>query len=479
MATHGGGRRRENGERHSLRLHAPTARGHAANFRFRIENLTQIRGAYGAGAAEAAVAHLRVMVSDCLGGMARVRTGAEGAWVVEVSEAEMSAGRVLNREPSRWLEDFCHLVALAPCVTPEGAIHLFVTGEWTMGGDGRTPLFGECLAHYYGLPVGQGDLWRARYRIEMARVASVVAALDCDPGLRQEVSTPLHLGNGWQAVRDARCAAAVDGAVLYYQAQPVLVDPSGGRLDFSEVRPLLERLGFAAVVDGHLVEWVMRELEEDPDVVLGIGISAHSVGETGWWKGIESRLKYDPAVARRLIVEITDSASIPDIAAAANFVRRMQRLGCRVAIDNFGIGFASIREVVALAPDILRVDPFFLEWSARQPLNGPFEHFAGFAQTLASTVIACGVADEAQSRLALAAGVQWQQGGYCSATGMARPWRFRRHEPSHPGGASDGTGELVTGSSASIADGLQSSSASLVQSGEFGDFSGCTKSGRV
>jgi EAL domain-containing protein (putative c-di-GMP-specific phosphodiesterase class I) len=58
----------------------------------------------------------------------------------------------------------------------------------------------------------------------------------------------------------------------------------------------------------------------------------------------------------RLIVEVTEHTSIPDYAPLQEARARLREHGIRVAVDDAGAGYASFRHIVALAPDIIKLD---------------------------------------------------------------------------------------------------------------------------
>ena len=66
-------------------------------------------------------------------------------------------------------------------------------------------------------------------------------------------------------------------------------------------------------------------------------------------------------VAERLIVEITESAAIQDIDETRGFVARVKDLGCRIAIDDFGAGYTSFRNLRKLGVDIVKIDGAFVQ----------------------------------------------------------------------------------------------------------------------
>jgi EAL domain-containing protein (putative c-di-GMP-specific phosphodiesterase class I) len=58
----------------------------------------------------------------------------------------------------------------------------------------------------------------------------------------------------------------------------------------------------------------------------------------------------------RTVVEITEHAPVADYEALAAALRGFRTGGGRVAIDDAGAGFASLRHIVLLAPDIIKLD---------------------------------------------------------------------------------------------------------------------------
>jgi EAL domain-containing protein (putative c-di-GMP-specific phosphodiesterase class I) len=65
-------------------------------------------------------------------------------------------------------------------------------------------------------------------------------------------------------------------------------------------------------------------------------------------------------VGERLIVEITESAAIRDVEATRCFVARVKTAGCKVAIDDFGAGYSSFRNLRRLGVDMVKIDGSFV-----------------------------------------------------------------------------------------------------------------------
>ena len=89
-------------------------------------------------------------------------------------------------------------------------------------------------------------------------------------------------------------------------------------------------------------------------------MSAASTTDPDWWAGLGSLLRSHAGVAERLTVEITESAAIHDIDETRGFVARVKDLGCRIAIDDFGAGYTSFRNLRKLGVDIVKIDGAFV-----------------------------------------------------------------------------------------------------------------------
>lgn len=224
----------------------------------------------------------------------------------------------------------------------------------------------------------------------------------------------------WQPVRDARDG----GAILYHEALARFPDEMDREASPARHVEALERLGLAPAFDRGIVGRVIEELRTDPFAVLGVNISAQSADTGGWWPDVALLLREHSGIARRLVIEITETAPYPSISQAIAFAAEARALGCRVALDDFGVGHASLRSMLALSPAIIKIDALFVRAAASSTAAGAmFRHLVGLAVSTGALVVAEGVETPEQAARALDAGATWQQ-GYLHG----RPSRVRGHE---------------------------------------------------
>jgi len=108
-----------------------------------------------------------------------------------------------------------------------------------------------------------------------------------------------------------------------------------------------------------LRELVAAELAASPVLCASLNVSPDSIIDPDWWSALGAQLRGNPGVAQRITLEITETAAIQNIDETAGFVTRAKDLGCRIAIDDFGAGYTSFRNLKALSVDILKLDGSF------------------------------------------------------------------------------------------------------------------------
>lgn len=113
---------------------------------------------------------------------------------------------------------------------------------------------------------------------------------------------------------------------------------------------------------------------------------------------------------RELVVEITERSAIDDYGAARRLLRR-HFPGARVAVDDAGAGFASLRHIAELRPAIVKLDMQLVRNvhrdPAREALVAGMVHFAAAS---GCELVAEGIETEAERRALLSLGVTLGQG---------------------------------------------------------------------
>jgi len=135
---------------------------------------------------------------------------------------------------------------------------------------------------------------------------------------------------------------------------------------------LAEDLGLIRLVDLRALELAMDTLEKCPTALLSINITHESLESAEWFELFQSRLKQIENAGERLIIEITESQLPLDMGETAKAIARIQALGCRVALDDFGAGYTSFTNLKDLHVDIVKIDGSFCRSLKDDPRNGEF-----------------------------------------------------------------------------------------------------------
>jgi diguanylate cyclase (GGDEF)-like protein len=115
--------------------------------------------------------------------------------------------------------------------------------------------------------------------------------------------------------------------------------------------------------------------------------------------------------AAGLVLEITEEALISDFAKASHAIEQLQALGVRIAIDDFGSGYANIAYLSNLKIDILKLDRSLTrDLAGNQRAGAIIFALSGLARALGVDLVAEGVETEIQAIALRLAGCALMQG---------------------------------------------------------------------
>src|SRR5262245_18983522 len=132
-------------------------------------------------------------------------------------------------------------------------------------------------------------------------------------------------------------------------------------------------------------------------------------------------------VGERLTLEITETAAIHDVDEMRSFVARAKDLGCRIAIDDFGAGYTSFRNLRRLGVDMVKIDGAFVQNLTRSEDDRAFVHtLIDLARRLGLETVAEWVQDEQAAAILTGWGCDYLQGALVGLASTERPWRQTR-----------------------------------------------------
>lgn len=205
------------------------------------------------------------------------------------------------------------------------------------------------------------------------------------------------------------CAAT--GNVDYFECLLRMRDERGTLVAGVEFISIVEDLGLIDVIDHHVLEKTIQELVAHPQVSLGLNVSGLTVCNPTWLQSLIALLHHRSEIARRLVVEITETAALGDMAYSARVVATLRQIGCRVALDDFGAGHTSLRHLEVLPLDIVKIDGSIVRNLTNSHQNlGLLRHLLGRTRDFGFATVAEWVENEGDAALLRAEGIGYLQG---------------------------------------------------------------------
>jgi diguanylate cyclase (GGDEF)-like protein len=178
---------------------------------------------------------------------------------------------------------------------------------------------------------------------------------------------------------ELRRAIASDELELYYQPKvnvrtgaavgcEALVrwnHPQKGFIPPCDFVPHAERSGAIRSLTLWVLGSAFRQLEEwrQQQLVLdvSINISPMDLADPGFADSVERLLHATGADASRVVLEVTESGAMKDLANTLRIMERLRVLGIRFSIDDFGTGYSSLAHLRRLPVDEIKIDRSFVQ----------------------------------------------------------------------------------------------------------------------
>jgi diguanylate cyclase (GGDEF)-like protein len=205
--------------------------------------------------------------------------------------------------------------------------------------------------------------------------------------------------------------AARSRKVSHYECLLRMVKPDGSILTAGHFVPAAEQMGIVHLVDRFALEAAIAKLKTHPDVSLAVNVSGTAASDPAWLQEFVDYIRAEKAVAPRLIVELTETAALHHFEENAQFVSQLHELGVRVAIDDFGAGYTSFRNLQMLHVDTVKIDGSYVKDLSQSPENQVFVRtLVGLARSFDIKTVAEWVGSEDDAALLQNFGVDYFQG---------------------------------------------------------------------
>lgn len=223
----------------------------------------------------------------------------------------------------------------------------------------------------------------------------------------------------YQPIIDAKT-----GGIAHYEALLRNVSNDGRISSAGALIPVAERMGMIPMIDRWVMEKVVEELREADNVSLAFNVSNLTTDDEAWLRRLGELIGDDPDVARRLTVEITETAVHRDLRKTAYFVATIQSFGAQVALDDFGSGYTSFRQLKSLSIDMVKIDGAFIRDLVDNADNRLFVRtLLDFTRGFGLRSVAEFVENGEIAKMLMELGVDYMQGYYFGKPENHRSWR--------------------------------------------------------
>ncbi len=372
---------------------------------FSIDNLPMIMSGYSMAVAEAVMKEIEQAIGE----------RAEGALIARVQRDQF--GILMQGKLQRQVSEWCHTI--------EDAIRAY----------SYSSRYGElhCLSSYayHMLPDTHGTAEEL-----LARTLVALTESHEEDQLRQDISgaeqrEEMGLANYLgQAVKEGRIKLAYQpvinsktGAVAHYEALLRLFSEDGKISSAGTLIPIAEKMGFMPMIDKLVLEKVVHELRQDSDVMLALNVSNMTTQDPSWLALLKDSVDQTPDIGSRLIVEITETAMHRDLKHMAYFCAEVQTTGALIALDDFGSGYTSFRQLKSLSLDMVKIDGSFIKDLTDNADSRFFvKTLLDFTRGFGLTSVAEFVENGEIAKMLMELGVDQLQGYYFGKPMNHRPW---------------------------------------------------------
>jgi diguanylate cyclase (GGDEF)-like protein/PAS domain S-box-containing protein len=183
-----------------------------------------------------------------------------------------------------------------------------------------------------------------------------------------------------------------------------------------------ERLNLMGEIDRLVLRRAIALLEAHQnaghDISLSVNVSGRTLNDTELGRELAAVLAEHPIPDGRLVIEVTETAAIADIDRARGLADELRSLGCRLALDDFGSGFASLLYLKHLDFDFLKIDGEFIRQLSRTPTDQlVVRAVVDIARGLDTQTVAEFVGDDPTVELLRDLGIDYGQGYHLGRPG--------------------------------------------------------------
>ena len=163
----------------------------------------------------------------------------------------------------------------------------------------------------------------------------------------------------YQPVVDLR-----SGLITHYEVLLRMLGEDGELITPAAFIETAERFGLIREIDRWVVQAAIarqgKSVAEAKPVSLAINLSGRHFSSQDMLQLVKETIEKYQADPGSLMFEVTETEAVENLHKAREFINALRRLGCRFALDDFGIGFSSFQYLRNLPVDYVKIDGSFV-----------------------------------------------------------------------------------------------------------------------
>jgi len=164
-------------------------------------------------------------------------------------------------------------------------------------------------------------------------------------------------------------------------------------------------------LDRFVIARAFESLASHPHLTVSINISGQLFADPEYVSFIEHMIGDSGIQPRRILFEITEDDLIANLQSASGAIRRLQEIGCRFGLDDFGSGFSSLSYLKSLPIDFIKIDGSFIRDIQHEPFHlALIKGVKGIADVLGIRTVAEFVETREQLEIIREVGIDFAQG---------------------------------------------------------------------
>jgi diguanylate cyclase (GGDEF)-like protein len=201
------------------------------------------------------------------------------------------------------------------------------------------------------------------------------------------------------------------GKATLYECLLRMEKRDGSTVSAGEFITVAEQLGLSRLIDKRTLELAILLLRKHFNLRLSLNVSSLTASDHDWVVALHRLTGGRKEITGRLTIEITETTAIHDLDQTVAFVDTLRELGCRVAIDDFGAGYTSFKNLKALSVDMVKIDGTFVKDLSKDPSGEVFiKSMVEIARTFGMETVAEWVGDQETADFLTNAGITYLQG---------------------------------------------------------------------